>query len=173
MFRQQFARLLHPVDDARREFRFAKVPGHRVRKLPPKFIPAFCMDGFITDDGKLMRPGSHKNQHAVLFGGLVHAEAQKFRLRGGNGIINVFGADADADLAGGLEFGVPDCRDNGVVVQVPGESSRVHKLPVPSCSATAKAAPAAGKSTAGKSAAAGKSTAGKSAAAGIAATPTA
>ena len=51
MLRQQFAGLLHPVDNARREFRFAKIAAHRVRQLPPEFIAALRMNPFIADDG--------------------------------------------------------------------------------------------------------------------------
>src|ERR1039458_2746748 len=79
MLRQQVARLLHAVDDARREFGFAKVAGHGVRELPPEFIPALRMNAFIADDGKLVRAGGHENQHTVPFGRLVHAQAQEFR----------------------------------------------------------------------------------------------
>ena len=50
------------------------------------------MNGFIADDGKFARAGSHKNQHAVPFRGLVHAQPQEFRLRGGDGVVNVFGS---------------------------------------------------------------------------------
>ena len=98
------------------------------------------MNGFIADDGKFVRARRHKNQHPVPFGRLVHAQAHEFRLRGGDGVVNVFGADADADLAGGLVFGVTNRRDNFVVVQVFGEGSRVHKLPAPSRATAAKAA---------------------------------
>ena len=49
MLRQQVAGLLHAVDDARREFGFAKVAGHGVRQLPPEFIPALCMNGLIAN----------------------------------------------------------------------------------------------------------------------------
>jgi hypothetical protein len=78
---------------------------------------------------------------------LVHAQAQKFHLRGGHGIINVIVADADPDFAGSLVLGVPDCRDNAIVLQMFGKSSRVHKLPAPSRAAAATSA------TAGKPAA--------------------
>ena len=154
MLRQQVAGLLHAVDDARRKFGFAKVAGHGVRQLPPEFIPALRVNAFIADDGKLVRARGHENQHAVPFGGLVHAQAQEFRLRGGDGVVNVFVADADPDLAGGLVFGITNRRDNFVVVQMFGEGSRVHKLPAPSRAAAAKAAAAAGKSSTRKSAAA-------------------
>src|ERR1035437_8307892 len=148
MLRQQFAGLLHAMDDARREFGFAEVTGHGVRQLPPEFIPALRMNAFIADDGKLVRAGGHKNQHAVPFRRLVHAQTQEFRLCGGDGVVNVFVADADADLAGGLVFGITNRRDNFVVVQMLGKGSRVHKLPAPSRAAAAKAAAATGKSTA-------------------------
>lgn len=61
MFCQQFTGLLHPVNDAGREFRFAKISSHRVRELTPKFIAAFCVDGFVADDGKFMCAWSYKN----------------------------------------------------------------------------------------------------------------
>ena len=121
MLRQQVAGLLHAVDDARREFGFAKVAGHGVRQLPPEFIPALRMNAFIADDGKLVRARRHENQHAVPFRGLVHAQAHEFRLRGGDGVVNVFVADADPDLAGGLVFGITNRRDNVVVVQMFGK----------------------------------------------------
>ena len=54
MFRQQVAGLLHAVDDAWREFGFAKITGHGVHQLPPEFVPALRMNGFIADDGKFM-----------------------------------------------------------------------------------------------------------------------
>ena len=154
MLRQQVAGLLHAVDDARRKFGFAKVAGHGVRQLPPEFIPALRVNAFIADDGKLVRARGHENQHAVPFGGLVHAQAQEFRLRGGDGVVNVFVADADPDLAGGLVFGITNRRDNFVVVQMFGEGSRVHKLPAPSRAAAAKTAAATGKASTRKSAAA-------------------
>src|ERR1039457_6217990 len=153
MLRQQVAGLLHAVNDARREFGFAKVAGHGVRQLPPEFIPALRMNAFIADDGKLVRARGHENQYTVPFGRLVHAQAQEFRLRGGDGVVNVFGADADADLAGGLVFGITNRRDNFIVVQMSGKGSRVHKLPAPSRAAAAKAA-----APTRKSAAAGKAT---------------
>src|ERR1039458_3096336 len=154
MLRQQVARLLHAVDDARREFGFAKVAGQGVRQLPPEFIPALRMNAFIADDGKLVRAGGHENQHTVPFGRLVHAQAQEFRLRGGDRIVNVFGADADPDFAGGLVFGITNRRDNFVVVQMFGEGAWMPKLPAPSRAAAAKAAAATGKSSTRKSAAA-------------------
>ena len=57
MFRQQVAGLLHAVDDARREFAFAKITTHDVRQFPPEFIPAFRVNCFVADDGKLVRAG--------------------------------------------------------------------------------------------------------------------
>ena len=118
MLRQQFAGLLNAVDDARREFGFAEVAGHGVRELPPEFVPALRMNGFIADDGKFVRARRHKDQHPVPFRGLVHAQAHEFRLRGDDRLVNVFGADAYPDLAGGLLFGVTNGRDNIVVVQM-------------------------------------------------------
>jgi len=156
MFRQQVAGLLHAVNDARREFGFAEITGHGVRQLPPEFIPAPGMNSFIADDGKLVRARGHENQHAVPFGGLVHAEAQEFRLRGGHRVVNVFGADTDPDLAGGLVFSIMNRCDDAIVVQMFGEGSRVHKLPAPSRPATAKAAASARKSAAPKTASSGK-----------------
>jgi len=143
MFRQQVTGFLNAVDDARSELSFAEMTAHGVRQLPPEFIPALRMNTFIADDGKLVRARGHENQHAVPFRGLVHAQAQEFRLRGGDGIVNVFVTDEDANLAGGLVFGVTNRRDNVVVVQMFGEDSWVHKLPAPSRAATAKAAAAA------------------------------
>jgi len=143
MFCQQVAGSFHAMDDARREFRFAKVTAHGIRQFPPEFIPALCMNGFVTNDGKLVRAWSHENQHAIPFGGLVHAQAQEFRLRGGYGVVNMFGADADADLAGGLVFGIANRRDNGVVLQMFGKGFWVHNLPTPSRAATTKAAASA------------------------------
>jgi len=107
MFRQQFAGLLHAVDDARREFGFPKVTAHDVRQLPPEFIPALRVNRFIANDGKFLRARRNKNQHAVPSRRLVHAQAREFRLRGGHGIFNVIVADADPDFAGGLVLGVP------------------------------------------------------------------
>ena len=106
------------MDDARREFGFAEVAGHGFRQLPPEFISAFCVDGFIADDGKLVRARGHKNKHAVPFRRLVHAQAHEFRLRGGDGVVNVFGADADADFAGGFLLCRADRRNDFVVVQM-------------------------------------------------------
>ena len=165
MFRQQFAGLLHAVQDARCEFGFAEVAAHGGRQLPPENFPAFRMDGLGADDGKLVRARRHENQHAIPVGRLVHAEAEKFFLRGGHGVVGVLGTDDDADLAGGLVFGVVDGRDDAVVLQVLGKMFRVHKLPAPSRAAAAKAAAAAGKSSAtAESAPAGE--AAKTAAAG-------
>ena len=89
------------------------------------------MNGFVSDDGKFVRARGYENQHAVPSGRFVHAEAQEFRLRGSHRIFNVFGTDADPDFAGGLVFGVMDCRDNAVVVQMFGKSFRVHNYQLP------------------------------------------
>jgi hypothetical protein len=143
MFCQQIAGLLHPVNDARREFGFAEVTGHGVRQLPPEFVPAFCMNAFVANDGKLVRARRHKNQHAVPLRGLIQAQPQEFHLRGSYRIVNAFVTDSDVDPAGGLVFGVSNCRDNIVVLQVFGKSPRVHKLPAPSRAAAAETAAAA------------------------------
>jgi hypothetical protein len=105
------------------------------------------MNGFIADDGKFVRAWSHKNQHAIPFRQLVHAQAHEFHLRSDDRLVNVIGADADPDLAGRLLFGVTNCRYDVVVVQMRGKMLWVHKLPAPSCAAAAKAAATAGKST--------------------------
>jgi hypothetical protein len=160
MFRQQVAGLLHTVDDAGHEFRFLKVASHGVRQLPPEFIPALRMNAFITNNGKITRARSYKNQHAVPLGRFIHAQTQEFRLRRGYGVVNVFIADAHPDFSGGLVFGITNRLDNFVVVQMFGEGSRMHKLPSPSRAAAAKAAAASGKSTASREAATtGKTTA--------------
>jgi hypothetical protein len=44
-------------------------------------------------------------------------------------------------------FGVTNCRYDVVVVQMLGKMLWVHKLPAPSCAATAATASATGKST--------------------------
>ena len=147
MFRQQVAGLLHGVNYPRCKFGFAKITGHDVRQLPPEFVPALRVNGFIADDGELVRARGHKNKHAIPLRRLVHAQSHEFHLCGDDGVVNVFGADGDPDLAGGLVFGVMNCRDNGVVLKVLGKGSWVHKLPAPSCAAAAKTSAAAGKST--------------------------
>ena len=147
MFRQQVAGLLHTMNDARCEFGFAKVTAHGVRQLSPEFVPALRVNTFIANDGKLVRTRCHKNQHAVPFRGLIQAQPQEFRLRGGDRVVNVFMADGDPDLAGGLMFSVPNRRDNTVVLQMFGKSPRVHKLPMSSRAAAAEATAATRKST--------------------------
>src|SRR5579862_1537090 len=148
MFRQQVAGLLHTVNDARREFGFAKITGHGVGQLPPELVPALRVNALVADDGKLVRTRRHKNQHTVPFRRLVHAQPQEFRLSSGDRIINVFVADNNLDLTGGLVFGVMNRCDDAVVLQVLGKGARVHKLPAPSGAAATKTAPAARKSTA-------------------------
>ena len=148
MFREQFPGFLNAVDNAGCEFRFTKITAHGVRQFPPEDIPAFRMNRFITDHGKLVGTRGNEDQYTIPCRGLVHAQAQKFRLRGGHWIVNVFWGNADADFAGGFLFGFADGRDDGVVLHMFGKGFRVHKLPAPSRAAAAKAAAAAGKSAA-------------------------
>ena len=61
MFREQFAGLLQSVDNAGRKFGFAKISGHCVCKLSPKFVAAFGVHGFIADDGKFVCARGYKN----------------------------------------------------------------------------------------------------------------
>ena len=118
MFREQFTGLLHAMKDAFREFGLAKMSGHGFRQFLPKLIPAFCMNRFIADDGKLVRRGEPQKSARRSGRGFVHAEMQKFRLGSSHRVINMFGTDADANFAGGLVFGIVDRRDNVVVVQM-------------------------------------------------------
>ena len=163
MFRQQAAGLLHAMDDARREFGFAKVAGHGIRQLPPEFVPALRMNPGIANHRKLMRTRRHKNQNAIPFRRLVQAQAHEFHLRGGDGVVNMLGSDADVDTAGRFLLGVANCRNNPVMLQVFGKMFWVHNLPAPSRAAAAKTAAAATEATTGKTAAARKSTAAPSA----------
>ena len=150
MFREQFAGFLYAVDNAGGEFRFAKITAHGVRQFPPEDIPALGMNRFIPDHGKLVGSGSNEDQYTIPFRGLVHAQAQKFRLRGGHGVGHVPGTDADPDFTGRLVLGIPNGCDDGVVLQVFGEGIGVHKnrLPAPSRAAAATAAAAAREATA-------------------------
>ena len=118
MFREQGAGLLHAVNDARRKFGLAKIAGHGVGQLPPECISAFLMNRFIADDGKFMRTRRNKNQYSVPFARFVHSQAHELYLGRGDGIVNVFGADADADFAGRFALGIADGRDNIVVLQM-------------------------------------------------------
>ncbi len=59
MFRQKFADLLPAAKNARSESGFAKITGHRFRKLPPENIAALCDNSLVAEDGKLMRARNH------------------------------------------------------------------------------------------------------------------
>ena len=77
------------------------------------------MNGFIADDGKFVRAWSHKNQHAIPFRQLVHAQAHEFHLRSDDRLVNVIGADADADPTGRLVFGFTNRRHDALVLHMP------------------------------------------------------
>ena len=112
MFGQKFAGLLHSVDDARGEFGFAKVIGHGIRQLPPEFVPALRVHGLIADDGKFVRARCHENQHPVPFVDLFIPRRRNSVCAAATGSSMCLVADADADFAGGLVFGIPNRRDN-------------------------------------------------------------
>jgi hypothetical protein len=76
------------------------------------------MNGFIADNGKLMRAGCYKNQYSVPFRGFVHAQAQEFRLCGSDRGVNVFVADENTDFGRCLVLGLVNRPDNLVVVQM-------------------------------------------------------
>ena len=118
VFGEQFAGFLHAVKYAGCEFGFAKMTTHGIRQFLPEFIPALRVNGGIADNGKLVRAGSHKNQHAVPCRRSIHAQTQKFLLRGSHRVVNMFRADADANFAGGFAFGITNRRDNVVVMQM-------------------------------------------------------
>jgi hypothetical protein len=145
MVRQQFAGFLHTVDDAGGEFGAAKIFSHGLGEFAPEGLAALGMDGFITVNGKLVGARCHENEDGIAFGAFMQALAQKFGLCGCHRFIDVFGTDADADLAGGFEFGIANGGDNAVVMQMFGEGVRVHNLPAPSRAAAAATAAAAGK----------------------------
>ena len=154
MFRQQLAGLLHPVDDARREFGLTEIAGHGVRQLAPECIPAFRMNARVPNDGKLVRARRHKYQHAIPLRRAVHVLAHEFMLGRGHRVLNVPVADADTDDAGGFLFGLTDGRHNILVMQMFGKFARVHGSPTSSGAPAAKAAAASRKASTTKSAAA-------------------
>ena len=77
------------------------------------------MHPFIANHRKLLRARRHKDQYAVPFRRLVHAQAHEFHLRGDDRLINVMGADADPDLAGRLLFGFTNRRHDALVLHMP------------------------------------------------------
>ncbi len=99
MFREYFSSLFHAVDNAFGEFRFTEIMTHGLRQSAPEFIPAFFMDGFITNHGKFVRARRNKNQDAIVLRGISHTQADKFFLRFGNRVFDVLMADQYADLA--------------------------------------------------------------------------
>ena len=73
------------------------------------------MDAFIAGHGEFAGARRDKNQDAISFGRLVHAQAEKFFLRGrdrvGDGIV----ADQNTDFAGSFFLGLADRRHERVV----------------------------------------------------------
>ncbi len=114
------------------------------------------MDGFIANHGKGMGARRDKNQHAVMTRRFVHAEPQKFLLRFGHGVFDMFVTDENANFAGGFLFGFAQRINDVVVAQIFFKFPWMHKSPMPSRAAAAEASAAPGKSPAAREPAASR-----------------
>jgi len=93
MFRQHFARFSNSMNDAFRELGLAEMISHGARQFPPKSVTAFCVNADIADHRELAGARGHKNQHAISFWRLGHAQTRKLLLRGGHRILDGFMTD--------------------------------------------------------------------------------
>ncbi len=62
------------MDQAPVEVAFFEMSRHFRRELDPERIAAALVYGFVTDNRKPMTPRRDKNQHAVSFARLLHAQ---------------------------------------------------------------------------------------------------
>lgn len=126
MLGQQGAGFFDAVNNSVRELSFAEMDRHGISNFRPKVIAALCMNSFVADDCKLVHARSDKDEHTIASTGFFHAEAHKGRLGCGNGVIDGFAADENADFAGGLAFGFTNSRDNLFVAKLIQEFFRAH-----------------------------------------------
>ena len=66
----------------------------------------------------LCERGATKINTPFRSGDWFEAQAHEFHLRGHNRLVNVVGADADVDPAGGLLFGFTNRRHDAIVVHM-------------------------------------------------------
>jgi hypothetical protein len=62
---EQLARLADAVKEARRVFGFLEAAGHFGGQGLPEFVSATLVNGFVADDGELVRAWRDENEHRV------------------------------------------------------------------------------------------------------------
>jgi hypothetical protein len=102
---------------------------HSGNKILPEFVAAFLVNAFVADHRKLLRARCHKNQDGISLGGFLHSELEKFFLRSLQCVLLKFPAlEENADLTGGLRFGIFDGRDDPIVLELSEKSMRAHLI---------------------------------------------
>jgi hypothetical protein len=102
---------------------------HSGNKILPEFVPAFLVNAFVADHGKLLRARRHKNQDGIPLGGFLHSELEKFFLRSLQGVLLEFPAlQKDTNLPGRLRFRVLDGADDPIMLELPEKSMRTHLI---------------------------------------------
>ena len=78
---ESFGGFLDCFDEGVAEFFVSKMLAHSIDQSLPKLIAAIFMNGFVADDGKLMRSRRNEDKNGVALGRLMHAKPVKFLLR--------------------------------------------------------------------------------------------
>ena len=92
---------------------------HSLNQSLPEFFAAFFMDRFVAYDRKLVGARRHKNEHGIALRRFVHSEPMKLFLRSDEWIyIQVSALNENTNLAGSFRFGLPDCGDDPIVLEL-------------------------------------------------------
>ena len=127
MARQHLPDLLNCFDQRVAEFFVLKMGAHLIHDALPELVPAFFVNRFVTDDGKLVRARRHENQHCIAMACVVHAQAMKLSLRSEQWIAIQFAAlNKNANLAGRFGFRFANRVNDSVVFEFAEEFSRPH-----------------------------------------------
>src|ERR1051325_5088414 len=159
MFREKFTGDLNGMHNPLGELSLSKKVAQLRGDAFPKQITAFGVNRRVANDRENLRRRSHEDQNRVAVFCLVHLqllEADGCRCQR---IFDATMADEYPNLAGGMLFGMRDCRYDFVVIQSIEEVLCFHGSPTPpgaasaEASATPRESPAARRSAAGPAAA--------------------
>src|SRR5437773_6839771 len=145
---QQFADFANRLDQRVAKLLVLKMRPHSFDNMLPELVATFLVNGFIADDGELVRAWRDENQNRVLLTRLVHAKLMKLFLRCSEWIAAKFAAlNINTNLAGSFRFTFANRVHDPVMLKLAEEFSASHLLPARSGSSSAKTASAAAEST--------------------------
>jgi hypothetical protein len=125
---KRVARFRNRVNNRVTEALISKMRAHAFDKLLPELLATFFMDGFVADNGKLMRARRNENEDGIALWSLVHPKAMKSFLRDHQGIVLQLSAlNVNADLTRCFCFCIANRLHDSIMVKLAEKFFRAHR----------------------------------------------